>query len=300
MNRKKGTIADSKSDLVFYMVVDILLILVLFLIGIPMLNIFASSLSSGRAVASGKVFIWPVEWSLEGYMAVFRNNNILTGYYNTAFYTVTGTILNVTLTLLAAYPLSRSDMPGVNLFTFLFTFTMLFNGGMIPNYLLVKSLGLLNTRWAIILPGSISVYNMIITRTYFKSSIPKELLEVAQIDGCSDFYYFLRIALPLSKPIVAVITLFYAVGHWNAFFNAFLYLNDKTLYPLQIILRNILLVNSMDSNMIIDPELQMARANLAELLKYSLIIVASLPVWCIYPFVQKYFVKGIMIGSLKG
>ena len=297
---KKNTIRESGYDWVFYIIVDIILFLLLLIVAIPMLNIFASSFSSGRAVVSGQVFIWPVEWSLEGYLAVFKHKDIWTGYSNTVFYTVAGTALNVVLTLLAAYPLSRNDMPGVKFFTFLFTFTMLFSGGMIPNYLLIKDLILLDTRWALILPGAISIYNMIITRTYFKNSIPKDLLEAARIDGCSDFRYFLTIVLPLSKSIIAVIALFYAVGHWNSFFNAFLYLTKKDLFPLQIILRDILLANRMDSSMIIDSELQMARANLAELLKYSLIIVASLPVWCIYPFVQKHFVKGVMLGSLKG
>lgn len=303
MNIKKirrGSFKTSNSDKIFYSIVNITLILLLLVVAIPILNIFASSFSSGRAVASGRVFIWPVEWSLEGYAAVFRNNYIWSGYANTIYYTIVGTTINVILTLLAAYPLSRSDMPGVNIFMLIFAFTMIFAGGMIPSYLLIKNLGMLNTRWAIILPGAISVYNMIITRTYFISSIPKDLLEAAHIDGCSDFRYFIKIALPLSKSIIAVIALFYAVGHWNAYFNAFLYLSDKDLYPLQIILRDILLVNTMDSSMMIDAEMQASRANLADLLKYSLIIVASLPIWCVYPFVQKYFVQGVMIGSLKG
>ena len=296
----KNRIGITFEDKIFYLVTNVVLALVLFVVLIPLLNIFAASFSSGHAVSSGRVFIWPVEFSLDGYEAVFKNNMILTGYMNSVYYTVVGTLFSIILTLLAAYPLSRSDLPGVNFFMMLFAITMLFNGGMIPTYINISNLGLINTRMAMVIPGALSIYNMIITRTYFKSSIPKELLEASRIDGCTDFKFFCSVVLPLSKAIIAVIALFYAVGQWNAFFNAFLYLNDKNLFPLQIVLRDILVSNSLDANMIVDSDLMTQKQNLADLLKYSLIIVASLPVWCIYPFVQKYFVKGIMIGSIKG
>ena len=299
MKKKTHITADSK-DKIFYFVINLILGIILLIVLLPMLNIIAASFSAGDKVASGQVYIWPVDFCLDGYNAVFRDKSIVTGYMNTIIYTIFGTLFNLFLTLMAAYPLSRKDMPGVNKLMWIFTFTMLFNGGMIPSYLLVRDLNMINTRLAMIIPGAISVYNLIITKTYFQTTIPRELLEAANIDGCSDFRFFLQIALPLSKAIIAVITLFYAVGHWNSFFNAFLYLNTKNLYPLQIILREILIVNNVDPSMVVDPELQTELANLSNLLKYSLIIVASLPVWCMYPFVQKYFVKGVMLGSLKG
>lgn len=201
---------------------------------------------------------------------------------------------------MAAYPLSRKDLIGKNVFMFLFVFTMLFNGGLIPTYLLIKDLGMLDTRWAVILPSALSVWNMIITRTYFMMNIPDELLEAAKIDGCNDFKFISRIVLPLSAPILAVITLFYAVGQWNQFFSALIYLKNPDLYPLQLVMRDILVQNQVDLEMINDVREAAAKAGLSELLKYSLIIVASLPVLIIYPFVQKHFVKGVMIGSLKG
>ncbi|TVY11059.1 carbohydrate ABC transporter permease [Paenibacillus cremeus] len=205
------------------------------------------------------------------------------------------------MTVLAAYPLSRKDLFGRNAYMFLFVFTLMFAGGLIPSYLLVKDLGLLNTRWAILLPGALMVWNMmIITRTYFQTTIPDELLEAAQLDGCNDFQFFGRVVLPLSGPILAVITLFYAVGHWNQFFNALLYLKSQQLYPLQLVLRDILIQNSVVASMLMDVEDAAKREGLRELLKYSLIVVATVPVLIVYPFVQRHFVKGMLIGSLKG
>ena len=241
-----------------------------------------------------------MDFSLEGYKAVFSNDDIITGYMNTIFYTVCGTFVNVCVTVIAAYPLSRKDLVGQNFFAFLFSFTMLFSGGMIPNYLLMKDLHLLNTRWVMIIPGALSVYNMLVVKTFFQSSIPGELLEAAQIDGCSDAKYFFKILLPLSKASIAVITLYYAVSHWNSYFNALMYLDDRTKIPLQLVLREILVSNKISGEMIYDQELLEAKQNLSELLKYSLIVVSSLPIICVYPFVQKYFVKGVMVGSVKG
>ena len=233
--------------------------------------------------ASGKVVLFPVDFSLEGYQAVFKNSDIWMGYLNSAFYTVLGTSINVAVTLMAAYPLARKTLPGRNFFTILFTFTMFFSGGMVPTYILIRDLHIMNTIWAMVLPGALSVYNMIITRTFLQTGIPNELLEASQIDGCSDARYFFTILLPLSKPVIAVITLYYAVGHWNAFFNAFLYLTNRKLYPLQIILREILIVNSFDPTMIVDEELRETQQNMADLMKYALIIVATVPMMLIYP-----------------
>ncbi len=297
--RKSTAISTCRSDTIFYAVVNVIMVIVLAIVLLPMLNVIASSFSSGKAVAGGRVGLWPVDFSLEGYEAVFKQQNVLSGYGNTIIYTVFGTLVNVGMTVLCAYPLSRSDMPGRNFFMFLFTFTMLFSGGMIPNYVVMQDYGLINNRLVMIIPGAISVYNMIITRTNFQN-IPKELLEAAKIDGCSDFRFFATMVLPLSKAILAVITLYYAVAHWNVYFNAYLYLTEYEKQPLQVILKDILLANEMNSESMLEGDSFAQRANLADLLKYALIIVASLPVWCIYPFVQKYFVHGVMIGSIKG
>lgn len=300
LQKSRRQLPASRSDRAYYWTINIIMGIVLLVVMYPLIFILSASFSSPDAVASGQVFLLPVEPSLEGYKAVFREKNIMTGYANTILYTVTGTLLNVGMTLLCAYPLSRDDLRLRNPIMMLFTFTMIFSGGMIPNYMLMRDLNLLNRRWAMIIPGAISVYNMIITRTFFKSTIPRELLEAAQIDRCSDFGFFLRIALPLSKSVIAVIALYYAVGHWNAYFNAFLYLNDKSLFPLQIILRDILISNSIDPQLVTDPELMSARRGMSDLLKYALIVVSSAPVLCLYPFVQKHFVQGVMIGSVKG
>ena len=191
-------------------------------------------------------------------------------------------------------------MPGRNIFAFMFTFTMVFSGGLIPTYLLHMKLGTLNTRWMMILPTVIGVWNLMLARNYFQNSVSPELLEAAQIDGCNDIQYLIKVLLPLSKPILAVLVLFYAVEHWNAFFNAFIYLNDQKLMPLQVILREILVANQVDPSSILDPETMAAKEGLSDLLKYSTILVANVPIWCLYPFVQKYFVKGVMVGAVKG
>ena len=282
---------------------EICLIIIMSVIGVimlyPLLVVLSTSFSAPSAVTSGKVWLFPVDFSIEGYKAVFRTNDVLIGYRNSLFYMIFGTIVNLFMTLITAYPLSRDDLVGQGIIMKLFTFTMIFSGGMIPNYLLMKDLGLLNSVWVMIIPGAISVYNMIITRTFIKSNIPKEMLEAAQIDGCSDIQYFVKMVLPLSGAVIAVITLYYAIAHWNAYFNAFMYLNDKDLYPLQIFLKNILVSNQVQADMIVDEQVQ-AIEGIAEVLKYSLIVVAVVPVMIIYPFVQKHFVKGVMIGAVKG
>lgn len=283
---------------------EIILILILCILGVivayPLIYVLSSSFSSPSAVMSGKVWLLPVDFSLEGYEAIFKNKQVLIGYRNSLFYMVAGTCINVVMTMLAAYPLSRSDMPGQGPIMLLFTFTMIFSGGMIPTYLVIKNLNMLNSVWSMLIPGAISVHNMIIARTFIHSSIPHEMLEAAQIDGCSDTQYFLRMVLPLSGSVIAVITLYYAIAHWNAYFNAFMYLSDQNLYPLQLFLRDILISNKVDASMVIIDDGAVAKEGLAELLKYSLIVVAMLPVMVIYPFVQKHFVKGVMIGAVKG
>ncbi len=288
------------SDKVFIVLNTILLSSVLLLVLYPLVYIVSSSFSSAYAVVSGKVWLLPVQPSVAGYKAVFENKQVWDGYFNSAYYMVFGTAINVVFTVLAAYPLSRKDFYGRNIVMGLFTFTILFNGGLIPTYLLVRSLGMLNTRWAMMIPNALIVFNVIVARTYFQTTIPDELLEASQLDGCSDYRFVRSIVLPLSGPIIAVITLWYAVGHWNSYFWALIFLKSASLYPLQIILRNILIMNQISADMLMDVELTDALQGMAELLKFSLIVVASLPVLILYPFVQKYFVKGIMIGSIKG
>ena len=266
----------------------------------PLIYIISSSFSSTRAVTSGRVWLLPVEPGLTGYKAVFEYRPVWIGYLNSFIYMILGSTVNVAMTLLAAYPLSRKDLHGRGFWTFLFTFTMFFSGGLMPLYILMSNLKLLNTRWAMILPGALSVWNMIITRTYFQTTISDELREAGELDGCNDMRFFLAIVLPLSGSIIAVIWLFYAVAHWNAFFDAVIYLRTRELYPLQVFLREILVLNSIDNNMLMDVRELEAREGLRELLKYALIIVASFPMMALYPFVQKHFVKGIMIGSIKG
>ena len=293
-------VRTSRADRVYYAISGVVLGVLLLLVAYPILFVLSASFSSGNAVATGKVLLWPVEFSLEGYRAVFRNPNIVQAFGNTILYTVAGTAINVAMVMIAAYPLSRRDLKGRGILTFLFTFTMFFSGGMIPTYIQIRRLGLMNNIGAMVLPGALSVYNMIVARTFIQSNIPYDLFEATSIDGCNDLQYLFYIVLPLSKAVIAVIALFSAVGHWNSYFSAMIYLNDRNKFPLQIILREILIMNKVDLSMVMDPEMQIALAHTADVLKYSLIVVATVPILVVYPFVQKYFVKGVMVGSIKG
>jgi len=297
---KKNKIQDSAEDKVLYAVVNTFLIVFMLVVAYPLFFVLSSSFSSGEAVSAGRVLLWPVDFSVRGYEAVFKHKNILTGYRNTLLYTVIGTMFNIAVTMICAYPLSRRDMQWKRFYMIIFVITMYFGGGLIPTYIVINKLGLINTFWVMVVPGLMGVYNMIVARTFIMSTIPLEVLESAQIDGCSDVHYFFRIVLPLSKAIIAVMGLFYGVGHWNAYFNAMIYLSDPKRYPLQLILRQILVLNQINYNDMMDPELIAANIGMADLLKYSLIVVATLPILAIYPFAQKYFIKGIMVGSLKG
>lgn len=295
-----GSIKESADDRLFTILNYIILFIFTITILYPLVYIVSASFSSSTAVISGRVWLYPVEPTLAGYEAVFKHRLIMSSFLNSVFYTVVGTTINVLFTLIAAYPLSRKDFMPRNSIMALFVFTMMFSGGLIPSYLVVKELGMIDTRWSLIIPGALGVMNMIIARTYFQTTIPDELLEAAQMDGCSDFTFVRKIVLPLSGPIIAVISLFYAVGHWNQYFNALLYLKHQELYPIQLVLRDILVQNEVDASMITDVADQAARDGLRELLKFSLIVVSTLPVLIIYPFIQRHFVKGMMIGSLKG
>jgi len=297
------SIRDSGGDRWFTVLNYIVLTLFLLSVLYPLIYVVSASFSSPDAIVSGRVWLWPVGFTLDGYEAVFHHKLIGSGFRNSLFYMVAGTAINVTLTILAAYPLARKDLYGRNFFMFLFVFTTMFSGGLIPFYILVRNLGMLDTVWAMLLPGALGVWNVVITRTYFQTSIPDEMLEAAQLDGCSDFTFVRKIVLPLSMPIIAVITLFYAVGHWNQYFSAFIFLKSQSLYPLQIVLREILIQNNINMDMlstVVDVQSAAKREGLSNLLKYSLIVVATVPLMIVYPFVQKHFVKGVMIGSLKG
>ncbi|RCW47479.1 carbohydrate ABC transporter permease [Paenibacillus prosopidis] len=299
MNRVTA-IRESVGDRIFLGLIYIFLFCVLAVVIYPLIFILSSSFSSPQAVTSGRVWLWPVDFSLMGYKVIFSNPAILTGYMNSFIYTVFGVTINIVMTVAIAYPLSKSTFVGRNVIMMILVFTILFSGGLIPTYLTVKAVGILDTRWAMVLPGALAVFQVIVARTFFQSTIPKELGEAAELDGCSDIGFLWRVVLPLSKAILAVLILFYAVGNWNAYFDALIYLKSPELYPLQIILRNILILNSIDASSLVDANQMAARQGLRDLLKFSLIVVATVPILCIYPFVQKFFVQGIMIGSIKG
>ena len=279
--------------------VYVFLIACLLIVLYPLIYIVSASVSDPMAVTAGKVWLLPVDFSLRGYEVTFQNPQIITGYLNSLFYTVVGTLISVILTVLVAYPLSRRDLYGTNVIMFLITFTLIFSGGLIPTYLVVRDLGMINTRWAMLIPNAIAAFQVIIARTFFRSAIPIELAEAAELDGCNDLQFLWAVVLPLSKPIIAVLALMYAVSQWNGYFDALIYLKSSDLQPLQIVLRNILILNTTSGGSM-DATAMAQRQQLADLLKYCLVVVATVPVLLIYPFVQRYFVKGMLIGSIKG
>lgn len=295
---KKQGIQDKTFDIINFIVMLLVVIIVLY----PLYFIVIASFSNPNAVASGEVFLFPKGFSLKGYEEIFKYKDVWVGYRNSIIYTIVGTSVNLIATIPAAFAFSRKELVGSKWLMLLFTFTMFFGGGLIPTFLLVQSLHLDNTMWALVLPGAVSVYNLIVARTFFTQNIPNELFEAATVDGADYFKYFFSIVLPISKPIIAVMFLIYAVGHWNAYFSALIYITDRAKYPLQVVLREILIQQqsiSGSSSALNAQSLEMQR-QMAELIKYGLIVVSSLPVLCIYPFVQKHFVKGMMIGSVKG
>jgi putative aldouronate transport system permease protein len=296
--KRSGHIRDPLVDRVFMIAVYVLLTTFLLVVLLPLVYIVASSFSDPLAVSSGRVTLWPVDFTLEGYQRVLSDDQIVTGFTNSLFYTGVGTLLSVTLTVAIAYPLSRKDLWGRGVITMAVVFTMLFAGGLIPTYLVVQNLGLLDTRLALILPQAVGVWQVIIAMVFFRSTIPDELYEAAQLDGASDLRFLWSVVLPLSKPLIAVIALMYAIYQWNSYFDALLYLRDPDLYPLQLVLRNVLILNESAPGM--DAAAQLERQRLADLMKYSLIVISTVPVMLIYPFVARYFTKGVMIGAVKG
>ncbi len=293
---KNSSIGDKIFIIFVYAFLSAIMVIVLY----PLIYIVSASFSDPQAVVSGKVVLWPVDVTLRGYQAVFKNPKILTGFLNSFIYMGVGTLVNLIMTILCAYPLSRKEFTARNKIAALFVFTMYFSGGLVPTYMMVSKLGLINTRWAMIIPSAMSTYNMIIARTYMVNSIPDELYEAAQLDGCSPFKYMMKVIIPLSKPIIAVLALYYGIAKWNNYFDPMLYLNDSSLQPLTIVLREILIQNQIDPTMLTDASALAKLQGMTELLKYSVIVVASVPVLAIYPFVQKYFVKGVAIGAVKG
>lgn len=299
-----SAIKETKGDKAFLAVMYVILTVALVVVAYPLIYIISASISNPNVVASGEMWLLPKEITFEGYKRVFEDAAIWNGYLNTIIYTAVGTAVNLAVTLPAAYAMSRRDMAGRNLFMGLFMVTMFFSGGLVPTYLIVKNLGLVNTMWALILPAATSVWNLIVCRTFFQSTMPKELQEAAEIDGCSDFRLFFQIVLPLSTALIAVMALFFGVGHWNNYFSALIYLNDQSKYPLQLVLRQILVLQQMSAQSgAINADTATSlnnKAEVAALVKYAVIIVSTLPIIMLYPFLQRYFVQGVMIGSVKG
>lgn len=293
-------IRDNKSDAIFTFIVYASIIIVTLLILYPLYFVVIASVSDPTLVASGQVIFVPKGVTTEGYKYIFRDQRIWTGYRNTIIYTFGGTLIALFITIPAGYALSRNDMAGKGIVMKILIITKYFSGGLIPTYMVVKALHLVDTPYVLMILGSFSVFNLILCRTYFQNSLPIELQEAAEIDGCGVFQYFIKVVIPLSKAIIAIMVLYYAVGHWNSYFTGLIYVNDAKLYPLQLILRDILISGQMVDPSQTDPEALEMMKQIARTIKYGVIIVSSLPVLCMYPFVQKYFVKGVMVGSVKG
>ena len=294
--QRHARMRECAQDRVFLRIIELISVLILLIELYPLVYVLSASFSSSDAISLGKVFLWPVEPNLKGYEMLAENDSILQGFVNSVFYTALGTSINMILTTLLAYPLSRKELPGCNFFTLLAVATMYLQGGLIPTYLLVDSLEMVDTVWGLVLPGAIVTTNMIIMRTYFQNSIPESLREAAFLDGCGYIKFFLSVVLPLSLPIVAVIGLYYAVGHWNNYFDALIYLRSTDKQNLQLVLRNILLANQVNAG----DGSYAESSKLGVTIKYAVIVVSCIPMLMIYPFVQKFFVKGVMIGALKG
>lgn len=299
-SRRRG-FADRIADPLFVAVTYGIIAIAIILIVYPLYFIVIASISDPNLVQQGKVVFFPRGITFDGYLTIFGTSTIVRGFLNSVVYTVVGTVISVAMILFGAYALSRKDMPGRNFFMILFVITMFFDGGMIARYLVVKELGMLDTIWAVVLPGAVGVWNLIIARTFFEQNLSPELREAAQLDGASDFRFFFSIVLPLSKPLIVLMAMIHIVANWNAFFDAMIYLSDESKYPLQLILRNVLIQSqasasgmdmaSMDSTA--------AAQKMGELLKYSMIVVSTIPLLIAFPFLQRHFVKGATLGALK-
>lgn len=296
-NNNSVGMSDRTSDIILVLVTFI----VMFLVAYPLYYVLVASFSNPYDVYAGKTFLLPSDFSLKGYQAVFADPQILVGYKNSIMYTVIGTIFSVTMLYITAYPMAQKDLPGRKFFSIFFLITMYFGGGLIPTYLVVKQTGLINNIWALFLPGGVAVGNMIIVRNYFQNSIPRELIEAAEIDGCTKLRTFVSVVIPLSMPIMAVMVVFSMVAYWNDWFTALIYLTGAEKAPLPLVLRNILIKSSTSASQASTISGGYAELNkLTEMIKFSSIIVAAAPMLIIYPFVQKYFEKGMMAGAVKG
>ncbi len=294
---KKHGLSDKSFERINNTLVAILVIVILY----PLVFVVSASISDPGAVNTGKMWLWPVDITFEGFKKVFENSEIWRGYRNTIIYTILGTVIHLVILLPAAYALSRKGLRGKKIILWFILFTMLFNGGLIPTYFVIKGLGMVNTVWAIVIPNVVGAWAILVARTFFQSTIPEDLVEASKIDGASDFYIFRKIVLPLSMPIIAVMALFHAVSLWNQYFTAMIYLNERSLYPLQLILREILVINQMglEEDSAGSMESLVEQVRVAGLVKYAVIIVSSLPLLIVYPFLQRFFVKGVLIGSVK-
>jgi len=302
MKRHKLKQFGGISDAFTIGVIYLFLICILLVILLPIMNIVSSAFSSPGAIVRGRVNLLPVDFTLLGFQAALTHSLIVSGFMNSIIYTVLGTLMNLVMTLCAAYPLARENLPGKKIIIGFFVVTMFISGGIVPTFLLMNSLNLLDTRAVMIIPAGVSVFNMIIARTFMRTSIPADLFGAAEIDGCNDIGIFLKIVLPLSKPLIAVLTLMFAVSHWNAFFGGLMFLRSNELFPLQLVLRQILILNQIDITQMDVTLLRdlWDRQYFAELIQYSSIVISTVPVLILYPFIQKYFIKGIMLGSVKG
>ena len=296
--KRNNHIKETGSEKVFYFLNGLFLTFFFLITLYPILCMVSGAISSPSAVAKGSVTFYPIGFSLRGFELNLQNAKVITGFLNSVFYTVVGTILNLGITLLTAYVMSRKELPFRSAISFFMAFTMWFSGGMIPNFLLIRNLGMFNTRWALLIPGMLNVWNMIVCRTYITSTIPDEMFEAASIDGCGYVRFWVKMVLPLSTAIIAVLTLWYSISHWNSYFNALLYVYDPKKQPLQLFLRS-LLVTDMAADFS-DVDTATESLGIQELMKNSMILIACLPLWILYPFVQRYFVEGVMIGSVKG
>lgn len=299
---EKVSVSQTRGDKVFGVINAIFIVFITIITLYPLIYVCSASISSPASVTSGRMWLWPTDITFEGYKRILKNSEIWMGYVNTIFYTVVNVAISLAVTLPAAYALTVKSLPGRKFIVFVFSVTMFFSGGMIPLYVVCRNLGLVNTLWAVILPSATSMWYIILTRTFFQSTIPHELEEASEIDGCSVFATFLRIVIPLSAPIIAVMALYFGVGRWNSYFGEMIFLRDRTKFPLQLFLREILIVATFNQENASNADaITMAeQLRIASIIKYATMIVATLPVIAAYPFIQRYFVKGVMIGSIKG
>ena len=299
---EKISVSQTRGDKVFGVINAIFIVFITIITLYPLIYVCSASISSPASVTSGRMWLWPTDITFEGYKRILKNSEIWMGYVNTIFYTVVNVAISLAVTLPAAYALTVKSLPGRKFIVFVFSVTMFFSGGMIPLYVVCRNLGLVNTLWAVILPSATSMWYIILTRTFFQSTIPHELEEASEIDGCSVFATFLRIVIPLSAPIIAVMALYFGVGRWNSYFGEMIFLRDRSKFPLQLFLREIRIVSTFNQeNASSADAITIAeQIRIASIIKYATMIVATLPVIAAYPFIQRYFVKGVMIGSIKG